>query len=53
MRRGDLPAIKIGGGGQWRVETTELEAFIQRSYEETRTFVRDHPFSDEADDARL
>lgn len=53
VRRGELPAIKIGGRGQWRVEATELEAFIQRSYEETRTFVRDHPFSDEADDARL
>lgn len=46
VRRGDLPAIKIGGRGQWRVETTELEAFIQRSYEETRTFVREHPFAE-------
>jgi len=53
VRRGDLPAIKIGGRGQWRVESSELETFIQRSYEETRTFVRDHPFADEADDARL
>jgi excisionase family DNA binding protein len=54
VRRGDLPAIKIGGRGQWRVEASELEAFIQRSYEQTRTFVRDHPFSDDAaDDARL
>jgi len=54
VRRGDLPAIKIGGRGQWRVEASELEAFIQRSYEQTRSFVRDHPFADEAaDDARL
>lgn len=55
VRRGELPAIKIGGRGQWRVETSELEAFIQHSYEQTRTFVRDHPFaeSEQDDDARL
>ncbi len=42
VRRGELAAIKIGGRGQWRVETTELEAFIQRMYDETRQFVREH-----------
>ena len=44
VRRGDLPAIKIGGRGQWRVETTELEAYIQRMYDETKSFVAAHPF---------
>ncbi|HSE69725.1 MAG TPA: helix-turn-helix domain-containing protein [Nocardioidaceae bacterium] len=44
VRRGDLPAIKIGGRGQWRVETSELEAFIQRAYAETRSFVDQHPY---------
>jgi excisionase family DNA binding protein len=44
VRRGDLPAIKIGGRGQWRVESTELEAYITRAYEDTRAFVKDHPF---------
>jgi len=44
VRRGDLPAIKIGGRGQWRVETTELEAYIQRAYAQTREFVDDHPY---------
>ena len=34
VRRGDLRAIQIGGRGQWRVETVELEAFIQRMYAE-------------------
>ena len=55
VRRGELPAIKIGGRGQWRVETSELEAFIERSYEQTRSFVRDHPFTEaeQEDDARL
>jgi excisionase family DNA binding protein len=46
VRRGDLPAIKIGLRGQWRVEATELEAYIQRMYDEARTFVDQHPFSE-------
>ena len=46
VRRGDLPAIKIGGRGQWRVERTELEQFITRMYAETRDFVDQHPFVD-------
>lgn len=45
VRSGDLPAIKIGGRGQWRVESTELEAYVQRKYTETRDFVRSHPYS--------
>lgn len=43
VRRGDLPAIKIGGRGQWRVEATALEEYIQRLYAETRDFVARHP----------
>lgn len=39
VRSGDLPAIKVGGRGQWRVETSELEAYIARMYSETRHFV--------------
>ncbi|MDQ1289051.1 MAG: hypothetical protein QG622_2617 [Actinomycetota bacterium] len=33
---GELPAIQIGGRGTWRIEASELEAYIQRKYEETR-----------------
>lgn len=44
VRRQDLKAIKIGGRGQWRVEASELEAYIQRAYAEADQFVRDHPF---------
>ncbi|WP_298804362.1 helix-turn-helix domain-containing protein [uncultured Pseudokineococcus sp.] len=39
VRSGDLPAIKVGGRGQWRVETTELESYIQRMYSQTRALV--------------
>ncbi len=39
VRSCELPAIKVGGRGQWRVELAELEAYIQRMYDETREFV--------------
>ncbi|MBB5870227.1 excisionase family DNA binding protein [Allocatelliglobosispora scoriae] len=44
VRRGDLPAIKIGGRGQWRVERVKLEEFIARLYTETADFIRENPF---------
>jgi excisionase family DNA binding protein len=48
VRSGELPAIKIGGRGQWRVESAQLEEFIQRMYAETRTFVDEHPLEADA-----
>ena len=39
VRSGELRAIKVGGRGQWRVETVELEAYIQRMYARTRELV--------------
>jgi len=36
VRSGELPAIKVGGSGQWRVERTVLEAYIEAKYEEAR-----------------
>ena len=53
VRSGELPAIKVGGRGQWRVETSQLEAYIQRAYDETKRFVETHPFGradEEVDD---
>jgi len=44
VRSGELAAIKVGGRGQWRVEASELENYIQRMYSETKTFVASHPF---------
>jgi excisionase family DNA binding protein len=43
VRSGDLPAIKIGGRGQWRVEVSELEGYIARMSDQTREFVTSHP----------
>lgn len=44
VRSGELPAIKVGGRGQWRVEREQLEAYIRRAYDDTRKFVDTHPF---------
>jgi excisionase family DNA binding protein len=36
VRSGELPAIKIGGSGHWRVERDRLEDYIAAKYEENR-----------------
>lgn len=36
VRSGELPAIQIGGRLQWRVESAELERYIERMYAQTR-----------------
>jgi excisionase family DNA binding protein len=52
VRNGELPAIKIGGRGQWRVEREQLESYIARMYDQTRAFVAAHPYTEgEGDDA--
>lgn len=50
VRSGELPAIKIGGRGQWRVESDQLESYIRRCYEQTRAFVEAHPLTRDAMD---
>jgi excisionase family DNA binding protein len=50
VRSGELPAIKIGGRGQWRIERAMLEEYIAKKYQETAEFVRANPLVDHADD---
>ena len=50
VRRKELPAFKLGGRGQWRVQVDHLEAFIANAYTETEKFIDAHPF-DEAESA--
>ena len=45
VRRKELKAIKIGGRGQWRVQASDLEDYIQRMYAEADRFIDDHPFT--------
>jgi excisionase family DNA binding protein len=46
VRSGELPAIKIGGRGQWRVERAQLEDYITRKYAETASWVEENPLTD-------
>ncbi|MEI6405235.1 MAG: helix-turn-helix domain-containing protein [Actinomycetes bacterium] len=43
VRAGELPAIKIGARGQWRVETAQLEKYITDMYSQTAHFVANNP----------
>jgi excisionase family DNA binding protein len=36
VRSGELPAIKVGASGQWRVENSVLDGYIEGKYEENR-----------------
>jgi excisionase family DNA binding protein len=45
VRSGELPAIKVGGRGQWRVERAKLEAYIAAKYTETAEWVRENPLA--------
>ncbi|HEV8023733.1 MAG TPA: helix-turn-helix domain-containing protein [Candidatus Nanopelagicales bacterium] len=47
VRSGDLPAIKVGGRGQWRVEVSALEEYITRMYDQTRSFIEHNPVPEE------
>lgn len=46
VRDGELPAIKIGKKGHWRVERTKLEEYIEARYTETAEYVRNNPLGD-------
>ena len=51
VRSGELRAIQIGGRGQWRVETVELENFIARMYEQDDASRADRPDEVPTDEA--
>lgn len=48
VRNGLLPAMKIGGRGQWRVERGRFEEWIEQTHAETAQFVVEHPLTDGA-----
>jgi excisionase family DNA binding protein len=45
VRSGELPAIKIGGRGVWRVDKRQLEAYIERMHEATKKWAQEHPLN--------
>lgn len=53
VRTGELPAIRVGDGGPWRVEKTVFETYIDAMYEEARlsNMWRQAEFADVAEPA--
>ncbi len=51
VRSGELPAIQIGGRGQWRVESHILEEFIARAYQKSAAAVRESSFGHAREDS--
>jgi excisionase family DNA binding protein len=45
VRHGGLPAMKIGGRGQWRIERARLEDWINATHDQTARFVQGNPFN--------
>ncbi|MHA7262546.1 helix-turn-helix domain-containing protein [Arthrobacter sp. TMN-37] len=40
VRSGELPAIQVGGRGQWRVEARVLEDYIAEAYKRSAASLR-------------
>jgi hypothetical protein len=45
VRGRELPAIKIGGRGVWRVGKKQLEEYVERLMEETEEWAKTHPLN--------
>lgn len=43
VRTGAIAALKLGGRGQWRVERTALEAYIETATRQTAEWIRNNP----------
>lgn len=53
VRSGELPAIQVGGRGQWRVESRLLEEYISHGYEKTAEYVRSQSSAERSDSAEV
>lgn len=45
VRSRELPAIKIGGRGVWRVGRPQLQEYIDRLHRETQEWAKAHPLN--------
>lgn len=53
LKRQELPGIKIGNRGQWRVERTEFEKYVKTRYVETaQELAEEAELSDSVDSER-
>lgn len=45
VRSGELPAIKIGGRGVWRVDRGKLDTYLENLETETAAWTKTHPLN--------
>ncbi len=45
VRSGELPAVKIGGRGIWRVDRHQLDEWLKRVQEETLKWAKANPLN--------
>jgi excisionase family DNA binding protein len=45
VRSGELPAVKLGGRGVWRIDRQRLDDYIERLHEETKAWTQQHPLN--------
>jgi excisionase family DNA binding protein len=45
VRSGELPAVKIGGRGVWRVDKRKLDSYLEWLEEETASWAKAHPLN--------
>ena len=45
VRSGQLPAVKLGGRGVWRIDRRRLDDYIERLHEETKAWTQRHPLN--------
>lgn len=45
VRSRELPAIKIGGRGVWRVGKKQLDEYVERLMRETEEWAKSHPLN--------
>ena len=50
VRSGELPAIKLGGRGVWRVDKHQLDAYLEKLAAETAEWAKAHPLQKGKDD---
>ena len=45
VRHRDLPAVKLGGRGHWRVDRQRLERWLDERHDDTAAWIDQHPFT--------
>lgn len=45
VRSGELPAIKLGGRGVWRVDRHKLDAYLEQLEQQTAEWAKAHPLN--------